>query len=284
MTRHPGRLHLLALLGGIGMAAAAAAPDAFARPAHKARKGKEAEKAAVDLEPYRKGLTGDEAKVVETLEAIARAGEPDLAPLVTEVLDRGGTEKVLEAALGAAGKLKAEGLSPSVTPYTRHRADGVRRLAVRTLLKTRGPSAVEALSVALRSPDPVVRGTAASGLGTLGAHAALPELNRAFDHGVAEASAAIGQLCAPPECEAFAAHLGKVTFDVMSGAFDQILFRPPAEMPDETKLRVVGRLRELGTPEAGKYLADVSGRWPEEWSKKLKQAIEAASHSVGGKP
>ncbi len=158
----------------------------------------------------------------------------------------------------------------------------MRRQAARALLKTKGKDAVVALRQSLRSSDPVVRGTAATGLGALGARDALPDLFLAFDRGVTEAGASIGELCTPEECEKFAERTGKVPFDVMSSGFDQILFRPSSEIPDETKLALVGRMREIGTAEVGKYLADVADRWPKESSKKLKQVIESAARATGG--
>jgi hypothetical protein len=53
-------------------------------------------------------------------------------------------------------------------------------------------------------------------------------------------------------------------------------------MPDDQKIRIIGRLRELGTAESGKYLADVAGRWPKDWSAKVRQALEAAAKATGG--
>ena len=47
-------------------------------------------------------------------------------------------------------------------------------------------------------------------------------------------------------------------------------------------IKSVGRLRELGTPESAKYLADVQGRWPANGSKKVKQAIDSAVTSIPG--
>lgn len=250
-------------------------------------KGKDAADAppSADVAALEKKLSGDEDSVVAALQSIAElagSGSDELAPLVRGVLERGGTPKVIEEALKTAAKLKAASLSPAVAPYVQHRTEAIRRSAVRTLLKTKGPSAVDALRSALKSSDAAVRGTAATGLGALDAKEAMPDLFRAFDHGVAEAGAAIGQLCTPEQCEQFAERTGKIAFDVMVTGFDQILFRPPGDVPDDEKIRLIGRMRELGTGEVGKYLADVADRWPKDWSKKLKQAIESAAHAIGG--
>ncbi len=235
-----------------------------------------------ELEKLKKELEGDEDSRVTALDSIGESGTPEAVPLVKDVLDRGSTPKVLQAALKAAAKLKDQTLSSEIAPYVQDRSEEVRRAAVSALLKTRGPIAVEALRKGLHSNDAAVRGTSATGLGALGAHEALDDLFTAFDHGIAEAAAAIGQICHPEECEKFADRTGHVAFDVMSTGFDQILFRPSNEIPDEEKSRLIGRLRELGTPEVGKYLADVSDRWPKDWSKKLKQMLDSAVHAVGG--
>jgi hypothetical protein len=240
------------------------------------------EKDSAELEALRKKLAGSEGEALEALKSIAEAGDASRAPLVGEVLTRGGTPRVMEEAIKTAAKLKAESLSPAIAPYAQHRAEELRRAAVKALLKTKGPAAIEALKKALRSSDAAVRGTAATGLGALGARESLEDLFLAFDHGVAEAGAAIGQLCRPDECEKFAGRTGKISFEVMATGFDQILFRPEADIPDEAKIKLVGRMRELGTAEVGKYLTDVGERWPKDWSKKVKQSIDSASHAVGG--
>jgi hypothetical protein len=267
--------------GPVAMAAPPAASPAPAK-AKPAGKGKAEPAVKLDVAALKKQLAGPEAEVVAALKTIGESGNPDGAPLVAEVLARGGTPSILEEALKTAAKLKATSLSAAVAPYVQHRTEEIRRAAARRLIKTKGTVAVNALSKALRSQDASVRGTAATGLGELGAHDAMKDLFTAFDHGVAEAASSIGQLCTPAECEKYAERTGRVTFDVMQTGFDQILFRPSTEIPDEDKIKLVGKLRELGTVEIGKYLADVGERWPEDWSKKVKQAIDSAARAAAG--
>ncbi|HVU04487.1 MAG TPA: HEAT repeat domain-containing protein [Polyangiaceae bacterium] len=280
----PVRLVTLGASSALVAFLAVLAPNAEAAGksgSEKAKDKTEKQAPAVDS-ALEKRLAGDEDDAIAALQEIGDSGNVSAAPLVGALLQRGSSQKVLEEALKTAGKLKAESLSPAVAPYVQHRAPDLRHAAVRALLKTKGVAAVDALRVALRSSDAMVRGTAATGLGALGAREAIQDLFKAFDHGVGEAGAAIGQLCKPEECEQFAERTGKVPFDVMVTGFDQVLFRPPADIPDEAKIRLVGRMRELGTGEVGKYLADVADRWPKEWSKKVKQAIDNAAHAVGG--
>jgi hypothetical protein len=275
----------LALAGALLSSSLLSAPPAAAKDKAPTKEKASAKLVSEDapspeLEALRKKLAGSEDDALEALKSIADGDKVEAAPLVGELLTRGGTPKVLEEALKTAAKLKVSSLSPAVAPYVQHRSQELRHAAVRALLKTKGPAAIEALKKGLRSPDAVVRGTSATGLGALGAREALEDLFRAFDHGVAEAGAGIGQLCGPDDCEKFAERTGRVAFDVMVTGFDQILFRP--DIPEETKIRLVGRMRELGTPEVGKYLGEVADRWPKDWSKKVKQALESAARAVAG--
>lgn len=226
--------------------------------------------------------SGEPKQMIEALKQIAKDGFAEAAPLVATVLSGGAPKDVLLQAMKTSRKLKLEALSAPLSAYVRHRNQDLRREAARALIATGGPAAVTALQGALRSQDPVVRGTAASGLGTLGARNAIDDLFQAYGHNVAEAAAAIGQLCKPEQCEKFAESLGKAPFDVVTSGFDQILFRPQADMPDEQKIRIIGRLRELGTSEAGRYLVDVQGRWPKAWNNRVKQVLDAAVKAVAG--
>ncbi|MEZ4222418.1 MAG: HEAT repeat domain-containing protein [Polyangiaceae bacterium] len=226
----------------------------------------------------------DESRMLAALKHVADAGDAGkpVTPHVEALVRRGASVEVLTLALNVLAGLKQPSSSAAIAPYYRHRVPEVRLAATKALLQTGGPAGIKALRAALRSPDARVRGMAASGLGSLNASEALPDLFAALNHNVGEAATSIGQLCKPVECEKLAGYLGKLPFDVVTSGFDQILFRPEKEMPEEQKIRIVGRLRELGTKDAGNYLADVAERWPKDWSKRVKQAIDAAVKALGG--
>lgn len=226
--------------------------------------------------------SGEEHRILEALTTIAEQRNADHAPLVAGVLERGSTSKVLLLALDTAGRLKVQTLGDRVAPYIRHRNGEVRRAAVRALVKTQGPHAAAALRQALRSADPFVRNTAASGLGSLGAKDAVEDLFKALANNVAEAAASIGQLCDAASCEKLAALLGKAPFDIVTGGLEQALFRPSAEVPDTTKIKIVVRLREVGTNESRRYLTDVRSRWPADGSVAVRQALDSAVKGVAG--
>jgi hypothetical protein len=247
--------------------------------------GKAAAAPSVDLtELAGKLKAGDPSEIKAALQAAKAEGKKaaSLAPAVEELLRRGASADLVLPALDALGALGVPASSATIRPYAHHRSAELRRSAVKALIKTGGAQATAALREALSDADPMVRGLGASGLGALKDHGALADLFVALDHKVEEAAASIGQLCQPDECEKFAEKTGAVGLDVMTSGFDQILFRPSGEIPDDEKLKIVVRLRELGTRESNKYLRDVQTRWPKGTSPRVRQAIDQAVLATGG--
>ena len=230
--------------------------------------------------------SGDAAQVKAALDDVrtsGRAGAP-AAPAVAELLEQGLSPTLTQAAVDTLGDTEAESASPALAWYAHHRNVEIRRSAVQALARTRGPEAVKALRASLSDPDPAVRGFAATGLGSMKAKDAVADLFVALDHRVAEAAASIGQLCAGNECDRLAGKLGSVPFDVVTSGLDQVLFRAPADVSDDIKVKIVGRVRELGTGEANHFLKDVQGKWPKAWSARVRQAIDQAVIATSGSP
>ncbi len=228
----------------------------------------------------------DPAEVKGALDEVrtsARAGAP-AAPVIVELLEQGLTPSLAQAAIDTLGDTESEAGSAALGWYARHRNVELRRAAVQALSRTRGPVAVKALRQALSDPDPNVRGLAATGLGSMKAKETVGDLFVALDHKVPEAAASIGQLCAGNECERLASKLGSVPFDVVTSGLDQVLFRPPADVSDDIKVKIVGRVRELGTGEANRFLRSVQGKWPKTWSPRVKQAIDQGVIATSGSP
>lgn len=205
-------------------------------------------------------------------------------PTANRVLSRGLPIDLATLALKALAAVGQTSSSQAIRPYLRHRHVELRREAVKALIKTKGQEAKDGLRTALSDGDAMVRGIAATGLGELGAAEHIAALFSALDHNVPEAAASIGQLCNPEQCEQFASRTGSVGFDVMTSGFDQILFRDPKLMPDDQKIRVIGRIRELGTGDAHRFLKDVQSRWPDGWSERVKKALDLAVLSTQGAP
>ena len=84
--------------------------------------------------------------------------------------------------------------------------------------------------------------------------------------------------------ERLAEKLGYVPFDVMTGGLDQVLLRGVKEVDDDTKIKIVGRLRELGTAETNQFLKDLQTKWPPKTSPRVKQAIDQAVLATSASP
>jgi hypothetical protein len=230
--------------------------------------------------------SGDEAKVRAALDDARMVGKgkagTTIAPVVAEVLAKGLSLALTEAALDTLGDLEVESTSPVIASYLQHRNVKIRQAAVKALLHTKGAVAVRGLRRALGDQDAMVRGVAATGLGNLKAKDAVPDLFLALEHRVNEAASAIGMLCTAAECDQLSGKVGRLPFDVMSGGIEQILFRPTSEVNDDTKIKMIGKLRELGTPETNKFLRDVAKRFPKDASARVKQALDQAVAATGG--
>ena len=232
-----------------------------------------------DLEIRKKALeSGDEARALAALDEIELAGEQRAAPLVEALLGRGASSKLLLRAISVLGALGAPSSSVALAPYVKHRAADVRRAAAQSLARTKGSVAISALRDALRSSDPALRGTAAEGLGALGAKEAVPDLFVVLPKEVPEAAGAIGKLCSAEECRRFVGLLGKLPFDVMESGFLPLLLRADTAVPDAAKLQLIEQLRRMATQKASALLSTALASFPLDGNPKIKAAIDAALH------
>jgi hypothetical protein len=258
------------------------ARDAYAE---KAKSKSAAPAKNAEIESRKQTLdTGAEPDKLAALDALAQMSGPNApaaAAAVNELLGRGASVTVLVRALGAAGKLALPSSSAAVAPYTRHRISEVRVAATRALAGTGGPDAVAALRAILHGNDAPSRGFAASGLATLEAKEAVPDLFAVLAKDVPESAEAIGELCAPADCTKFADNIGKLPFDLMQSGLSPILLRPETEVPPELKLDLLERLRKLQTDEARKFLQTVRASYPEKGNAWVKYGLDQA---VDNKP
>jgi len=274
----------IALLGAIALAlpAAAANPkptaDATAADAPKA--------VPLPADAIKRLKSGDPGQIKSALDDVrmsGKAGAPAV-PAIAELLEKGLPPPLTVSAIETLGDTESEAGSEALSWYARHRTPSIRRAAVTALARTRGAVAVKALRGALSDPDPAVRGLSATGLGSMKAKDAVGDLFVALDHKVAEAAASIGQLCAGNECDRLAGKLGSVPFDIVTSGLDQVLFRPATDVSDDVKVKIVGRVRELGTGEANRFLKDVQTKWPKTWSPRVRQSIDQAVLATAASP
>jgi hypothetical protein len=228
--------------------------------------------------------SGDRAQIRAALDDVRMAGHSGASavPAIVELLKKGLDVPLTQASIETLADVESETASEVVAWYTRHRNVALRRAAVLALAKTKGGPAVHAMRASLSDPDAQVRGFAATGLGTLRARDAVPDLFVALDHKVNEAATSIGMVCSGGECEKLADQLGHLQFMVVTSGLDQILFRPVSDVSDDTKVKVIGRVRELGTAEANKFLKEVQRKWPDTASKRVKQSIDQAVLATSG--
>jgi HEAT repeat protein len=230
--------------------------------------------------------SGDLAQVKTALDDVRVSGRAGSAavPAIVDLLKQGLPPSLSQAAIETLGETNSEAGSEVLGWYAHHRNLALRHAAVEALGKTRGAIAVKALRAALSDPDESVRGVSATALGEMRAREAVDDLFVALDHRVEEAAASIGQLCTPKDCERLAEKLGYVPFDVMTGGLDQVLLRGVKEVDDDTKIKIVGRLRELGTAETNQFLKDLQTKWPPKTSPRVKQAIDQAVLATSASP
>jgi HEAT repeat protein len=230
--------------------------------------------------------SGDPAQIKAALDDVrtsAKAGAPAV-PAIAELLRLGVSPALAKAAIETLGDTESDAASEALAWYARHRSVELRRAAVQALSKTRGPAATKALRAALSDPDPGVRGLTATALGSMKAKEAVADLFVALDHKVPEAAASIGLLCAGAECDRLAGKLGSVPFDVVTSGLDEVLFRPAGDVSDDLKVKIVGRVRELGTAEANRFLREVQTKWPAAWSQRVKQSVDQAVLATSASP
>jgi hypothetical protein len=240
---------------------------------------------AIDVKPaVAKIKAGDEGPMREAFDElrIAGPGAAAAAPAIAEALGHGLSSDLTKTAIETLGDLESDAGSAVLAQYASHRNVQLRRAAVKSLVRTKGAPAAPAFRHALSDSDPAVRGMAASGLGAVKAKDAVPDLFVALAHRVDESAASIGTLCNAQQCEDLVAQLGKHPFDVVTGGLDIVLFRPTAEISDDVKIKVIGRVRELGTIEANKFLRNVQSRWPANGSKRVRQSLDQAVLATSG--
>jgi HEAT repeat protein len=265
---------------GLAMAAAQAAPP----PKTPKRGARPA--AAVPADTEERLRSSDEGRVKGALDDVRAAGAEaaPLAPTISQVLGRGLPPPLAEAALDTLAEVDAKAAVQTFAMYTHHRSSTLRRAAARGLGRAGGDAAVATLRELLRDGDAGVRGLAATALGTLRARDAVGDLVLALDHRVTEAGLAVGQACEGTSCDQLLARLGALPFSVVGAGVEALLLRPAAEVDDERKLRIVSRIRELGTKEGHELLLRTQAKLGEAASPALKAALRDAIAATEASP
>lgn len=271
------RLTWLALVVSV-TGSALSAPEKSPAPGTAQSPAKKSSASRIDLKRLAQVLeSGVEGEIIAALADVSTKGADGApaVPLINGLLIRGASAKVVVAALEAVGSFGIESSSEAAAPYVQHRRPDIRRAAAVALVRTRGPQAVRALRRALKSPDPVVRESAASGLGALGAQESVDELFVALGDETPGAARSIATLCNPEQCDRLMEQLGKQRFELLEPSFVPLILRPSG-LPDVNKVKYIDRLRRMATRNASAVLQTALAQLPADGSPTLREALQTA--------
>jgi len=251
-SRRPrGALTLLLILG-FAAAWSVAAPASAQRRPRPAPSAPAADPALTEL--VTKLDARDAATIQAGLEGLGLRGTADVVEPIAARIRRGLPPDLLELAVDTLAVTGQETAGPVLASLTTHRRPAIRLKAVQGVAALKPRGAEQSLALALGDADPQVRSAAAIGLGQLGARGSVDRLFLALEHNVLEASTSIGQLASATEVARLLGYLGRLGFDVLTPALNEILARN--NVPERSKLDVVARLAELATSGAKMFLQD----------------------------
>ena len=197
--------------------------------------------------------TADEVRL--GIEALGTNGTSRVVAPLSARIRRGLPADLLDLAIETLGIVAHRDAGPVLFELLTHRREAVRLQVVAAIISCRPRGADGALVTALSDSDPRVRAAAALGLGQLGARAKLDDLFHAFERGVLESATAIGQLADGDGADRLLQHLGRVPFDAIAPAINELIARD--DVAERVKMDIVGRLAELATPEVRQYLQEL---------------------------
>lgn len=196
----------------------------------------------------------DPAEVRAGIESIGLVGSARGLPLLEARVRKGLSPALLEVALDTLTVLARPEAGSILFELVAHRRAAVRLKAVQAIVACNPPGADRALVSALSDLDAEVRSAAALGIGELRVRGVVGPLFLAFDRNVPEAAVALGQVAQPADITRLLGYLGRVPFPNLTPALTEILGR--ADVPERSKLEVIGQLQELATGEVKLFLQD----------------------------
>ena len=223
-------------------------------------------------------LGSDDADSIRlALETLATKGETRAIAPIAERIRGGLPPDLADAAVMALGALGKPQAGPVLFELLSHRRASMRQAAVEAIATTTPRGAGEALVRTLSDPEPDVRSAAAIALGQVGHREGVDALFAALDHDVFAAGAALGQLVTPAQMDRLFAYVGRLPFDVLTPALNEVFARDDFATP--AKVELVGRLAELATPEVKAYLTELAEVMP---AGRVKEAAVAAAERISG--
>lgn len=194
----------------------------------------------------------DADQVREAIDLLSVIDHPSVVPHLATLLRSGRSDEVTDHALTALRGLAHASSIDVLVEFTHHRRARARRLAYQALAAIEDRRVPPLLEQGLRDSDRNVRATVARSLGEIGATGSVDTLFVAFDRGVVEAAISIGKLGDRRSLTRFNDHLGRMPLSVMLSGYGEYLRR--ADIPDEVKIDVIGRLGEVSGPMVRAFL------------------------------
>ncbi|MBX3248200.1 MAG: hypothetical protein KF901_13560 [Myxococcales bacterium] len=251
----------------LGLASAAEAQRRAAPGGANARFAEAEEMlAAADADAIRMGL-----------EILAEVGGARAVTPIAARIQRGLPPDVLASAIDTLSMLARPEAGPVLFELLSHRRAEVRAQAAQAIVAVRARGGDRALTAALSDANVEVRRAAAIGLGQLGARDAAPQLFVALERGLLEAAPALGQVVTPDDVDRVLTFLGRVPFDALFPAFDELFAR--RDIPERVKLAIIARLEGLATPEVKTYLTELADALPDG---AIRRAATAAAERITG--
>jgi hypothetical protein len=227
--------------------------------------------------------SGDAERVRVALDALGTQKSRAAMVALADFVRQGQPDALADRAIDALGQTRSPEALDVLAELTRHRRAAAREASYRAIAKIAGARADGLLGTGLRDSASPVRVVCARSLGERDAKSQLDLLFLAFDRGVAEAGVAIGQIADAPAVARLHERLGHAPIQPMLGAYEKLLLR--RDVPESTKLDVVGRLGEVATPNVKLFLQGLMAG--HDWSKQLPvlraMADTAASIAAPGK-
>jgi HEAT repeat protein len=263
-------------------AKAAAKSGAQAKPAKAAAKRKKAagaDKPNPAIENA-KGMMGSSKRenVEAGIQSLGLLGTAEAVEPLAERIRQGLPPDLLETAIVTLMALGQPNAGAVLHELSMHRRPEVRLRAIEAIAATNPPGAERTLTAALSDADTRVRSAAAVGLGEIHASSAVEKLFLALDRGNMEASGAIGKIIAPTDVPRLSGYLGQVPFRNLGPALAEVLQR--TDVAEKSKLEIVARLQEVGTPEVKGYLGDLIAQSGQTLSPNLSRALLRAMQEI----
>ncbi|MCB9591800.1 MAG: HEAT repeat domain-containing protein [Sandaracinaceae bacterium] len=189
------------------------------------------------------------------LEQLGLLGNARAVDPIAARVRRGLPPELLGVAVDTLMILGRPQAGPVLVELLGHRRPDIRLKAVQAIVACQPRGADRVLTEALGDTDATVRGAAAEGLGTLGAHGAVDALFHAMERRVPEAAPAIAAVADPRDVDRFLGLLGRVPFAEVTTALGEMLHR--ANLAASAKLAIIHRLSELATPEVRQFLEEL---------------------------